>query len=74
VSDSIDRAIVIQVLRRNSVSVKEQNTDEPRAYLLVKAERLEVIELHPEVARRMLQYLQRKFGVPIHLFFNPDMQ
>ena len=34
---------------------------------------LNVFALPDNINRRMLQYLSRKYGVPIHYFYNPDM-
>lgn len=40
---------------------------------LAKDDRLETIVLPQEVGMRLLQYLKRHYGVPIHQFYNPEM-
>jgi hypothetical protein len=62
------REIVIDTLRSNGVAVTESKTE--NSYILVKDGNLEEQSLPVRSGRRHLQYLQRHFGVPIHLFFN----
>ena len=66
----VSRNIVIDILRACGVSVSEQSKD---SYVLQLGDVLEVINLPQEVCRRRLHELQRKFRVPIHYFYNPQM-
>jgi len=66
----VTRDTVIDVLRRHGVAVYpcEPGSD---TLVLVKSDAIEA-QLLPAVAgRKLLHYLARKFGVPIHHFFNP---
>ena len=66
----VSRNIVIDILKTCGVSVSEQPKD---SYVLELGDVLEVINLPQEVCRRRLHELQRKFRVPIHFFYNPQM-
>ena len=66
----VTRKIVLETLGRCGVVVDEKSKD---FYLLQMGDAMEVINLPFEVCRRRLQELQRKFRVPIHYFYNPDM-
>ncbi len=41
-------------------------------FTLVKAERIESRRIPAQAGRRLLQYFQRHFGVPIHQFYHPE--
>ena len=60
--------IVIDVLRGNGVTVTPTPID--NCFILQKGDVIEYQTFPPRVGRRLLQYLQRHFKVPIHLFFN----
>lgn len=66
------REHVIEVLRSKDVTVTPTSQDETTqsvTYTLQKADVIEEQTFPPYVSRRMLHYLQRHFGVSIHLFF-----
>jgi hypothetical protein len=70
VGDSIvPRKTVLEVLRANGVGVSMEGGKAT----LAKDDRLETIVLPQEVGMRLLQYLKRHYGVPIHQFYNPEM-
>lgn len=69
---AVDRVTVINVLRRHKVEVSFI-PGEKDAALLVKGKNIEVKILENPIGRRMLHYLEHKFGVPIHHFYNPLM-
>lgn len=69
----VDLATVIRVLTANEVSVSREENGEKPMYVVAKGEALNVLELPQKVDRRMLQFLQRTYGVPIHQFYNPLM-
>jgi hypothetical protein len=70
-SEPVDRNIVFDVLRRHKIEVSVV-VGQKDAVRLVKGELIEVKILGSEVSNRMLQYLQHKFGVPIHHFYHPE--
>jgi len=70
------REIVIGVLSSQGVTVTPKLADETRktsTYILQKGDYIEEQAFGPLVGRRMLHYLYRKFSVPIHLFFHPEL-
>ena len=69
-SGKVRRETVIDVLRRHGVAVYPRETGSD-ILILCKGDVIEVLLLPPVVERRLLHYLQRKFDVPIHHFFNP---
>lgn len=69
-SGEVDLKTVIEVLRNNRVAVTAQKDG---TFIIEKDETIEVHNLKPQVSKRMLQYLKRKFDVPIHHFYNPLM-
>jgi hypothetical protein len=63
---------VIEVLRSKDVTVTPTSQDPAThsiTYIIQKADIIEEQTFPPYVGRRMLHYLQRRFGVAIHLFF-----
>lgn len=64
----VDIKTVLVALENNGVAVTEQ---EDGSYILENEHTIEVHRLPPYVRKRMLQYLKRKFGIPIHHFYNP---
>jgi hypothetical protein len=67
----VQRNIVITVLRSNGVTVTP--TAEDGSYILQKGDVIESQTFPLYVGRKGLQYLQRHFNVPIHLFFNVEV-
>jgi hypothetical protein len=69
--NSIGRAVVIGVLRQYA-SVAA--TGESNWYSIVAADgTAEVVRLSEEVTKRRLNYLSRKYGVPTHHWYNPQL-
>lgn len=66
----VERETVIRVLRACGVAVSQQVGID--LIILEKADNIEVHRLDLAVSRRMLQRFSRRFGVPIHYFYNPD--
>jgi hypothetical protein len=62
---------VIQVLQAHGVSVSRQKDSD--MVIIAKGDVVDVRRLDSLVGRRMLHYLQRKFDIPIHHFYNPHM-
>lgn len=69
-SGNVRLETVLSVLRAHQIAISRHDGT---GYVLAKGDRLEVIEFPKQVGRRMLQRLQRLFGVPIHHFYNPLM-
>ncbi len=69
----VGRTIVIDVLQRNGVQISRQEEGLDGMLVLVKGEVVDTRRIPDEVSRRVLQYFQRRFSVPIHHFYNPLM-
>lgn len=69
----VNRSVVIDVLRRNGVDVSRDESGPAGMVILAKGDHIESRSIPAEVSRRMLHYFQRRFGVPIHHFYNPLM-
>lgn len=70
----VDRATVIKVLRAHGVEASLMPLkDQPDMMLLVKGDIIISQKMPPALARKMIQYLARKFNVPVHHFYNPIM-
>lgn len=65
-------ANVLHVLRKWKVGVSPDK-ENPGGYLFVKGKIAESKVLPACVSRKMLQYLQHKFGIWIHHFYHPVM-
>jgi hypothetical protein len=74
-SSDVGRATVIDVLRRHGVEVScdDSGLDNTGMVSLFKDGEVDARRLPSEVSRRVLHYLARRFGVPIHHFYNPHM-
>ena len=71
------RETVIDALSKNGVIVTRKSVDDTRktiTYILGNKEFTEEQTFGMYVGRRMLHYLDRRFKVPIHLFYNPAMK
>ena len=66
---AVARSIVIRALQHNGVSVVQLND----FFTLIKGDMVEVVPLADPVHKRMLQNLQRKFGIPIEHFYHPEL-
>jgi hypothetical protein len=75
---------IINVLRRNKIQVSEilsadGSPTDPRLFAVAKGDPMtmdyvfEVILLPLPVRKKLLNYVARKWGVPIHQFYNPLM-
>ena len=71
-SGEVARQTVIDVLSANGVQVAPMGGC-ANTFTLRKGDRIESQQFHDPVSKRMLQYLQRNYSVPIHLFYNPNM-
>ena len=71
-SGEVCRQTVIDILAANGVQVMPQDGCAD-TFTLRKGDRVESQKFHDHVSKRMLQYLQRNYSVPIHLFYNPNM-
>jgi len=71
----VDRATVIDVLQRHGVEVScgDSGPDGTAMITLFKDGEVDSRRLPNEVSRRVLNYFDRRFGVPIHHFYNPHM-
>jgi hypothetical protein len=72
-SGEIDRDIVIGVLRANGVDVRGQDHGPANMLVIAKGELVEAQQLPKAVSRKMVHYFSRKYGIPIHHFYNPEM-
>jgi hypothetical protein len=68
-SGEVDKDTVLTVLRHAGVNIFVDGSK----HVLSKGNVIEVQFLQPKVSRRMLHHFSRKFGISIHLFFNPFM-
>ena len=71
-SGEVTRQTVIDVLTANGVQVAPMGGC-ANTFTLRKGDRVESQQFNDHVSKRMLQYLQRNYSVPIHLFYNPNM-
>ena len=70
----VDRAVVIEVLKAQHVSVSVcQDDPTGKTLTIAKGDRIESQKLPNRVGRKMLHYLEFHYGVPIHYFFHPEM-
>lgn len=76
----VPRATVLEILKTRGIDQsspsKPKAGDKPETTLAKGSdpkETLNVFALPDRIGRRMLQYLSRKYAVPIHHFYNPDM-
>jgi hypothetical protein len=67
------KRIVLEVLRYHDVDVSLQQDSNDGTMIFAKGSILETRVMPEEVGKKMLHYLGRTFGVPIHHFYNPDM-
>lgn len=71
-SGEVRRETVLQVLRFHKVEISADQ-ENPDAFLLVKGEIVDSKAIPEWVGRRLLQHLKRKFDIPIHHFYHPDI-
>lgn len=69
--ESVERGIVLHVLKQSGVSVTDP--DEEERVQIVRGTTVEVQRLPEVVDRRMVLRLAYKFKVPRHYFWNPKM-
>ena len=69
VAGTVKKSAVLRVLRNNGVSV----TDDGDKTILSKGEICEVYYFPPSLNRRMLHTLARKYVIPVHYFYHPDL-
>lgn len=68
----VDRETVLLVLRHYHVGVAD-DPENPGCMILIKDEVVESKPIPKLVGKRLLQYFKRRYGVPIHHFYHPDM-
>lgn len=67
----VDRATVIDVLQRHGVEVSYDDSGPDGTVMITLFKDGEVDSRR--LPRRVLNYFDRRFGVPIHHFYNPHM-
>ncbi len=68
----VARAIVIRVMRSHGVTVTSQEDGPEGMMILAKGDKLEAKKIPQKCGRKLLHYLSRNYGVPVHIFYNPD--
>jgi hypothetical protein len=69
----VDRDIVIAVLRANGVDVHRQDQGPADMLVIAKSGLIEAQQMPKVLSRKMVHYFSRKYGIPIHHFYNPEM-
>jgi hypothetical protein len=67
---TVNRTVVITVLRRFGVGVSLESDGK---VLLARQGRIEATIMPDWVGKRMLHYLARRYEIPIHFFWHPEM-
>jgi hypothetical protein len=68
----VDRETIFVVLRFHKVEI----SPDPKnlgAMLLVRGDIVESKMIPEAVGRRLVQYLKRRFDIPVHHFYRPEM-
>jgi hypothetical protein len=73
IEGAVDRDTVIGVLKNNGVSVSKQEGGEEGMLVLAKADYFETRRIPLIVRKTLLRRLERKFGIPLARFYNPNM-
>lgn len=72
---TVERDIVLKVLKHHEVNVSHQKGGPPGMFVLSKDEiNPEAQYLYIRVSRRMLKYLSRRFDIPLTDFDNPPTE
>jgi hypothetical protein len=69
-NDDVARETVILVLKAHGVTVTEGGEEK---VTIIKDKRVEVHRLPAIIGHRIVVGFARKFGVPAHLFWHPEM-
>ena len=69
----LKREIAIYVLRAHGVGVIAQQDSLPDMLVLAKGDVLEARRLPEYLGRQLIHYLARKFDIPIHHFYHPEL-
>jgi hypothetical protein len=72
-SRDVSSSVVIDVLRRHGVEISQQQDGEDGMMLLVKGDTMEAQRFTSSISNRKLQYFSRKYEIPIHHFYRPEM-
>jgi hypothetical protein len=67
------RKTVIEVLRAYGVEVSPQESAPNGMMTLSQGDVLDSRIIPEEVGKKMLHYLERKFQIPLHHFYNPHL-
>ncbi len=68
--EDVPSLTVIRVLQNQGVFVTLVDEGTQR-YVIEKGDVLEEVVLSGPIGKRYLNYLKRRLGIPIHLFWNP---
>lgn len=70
----VDQDTVIRVLKVHRFTVsKQEDINLNDMFSISKGDVSLSMRLPPRVKRRLLHFLSRRFGVPIHHFYHPEM-
>ena len=69
----VDLDVAIAVLRANGVVVHGQDKGPANMLVIARGDLIEAQQFPKNLSRKMVHYLSRKYGVPIHYFYNPQM-
>lgn len=75
---SVSRAVVLRVLQAHGIDLSDSKGDNPFTLTTLAKRKgpkttTQIHALPDPVRRRMVSYLSRKYGVPIHHFYNENM-
>ncbi len=70
---SLPKSTIIAVLKAHGVSVYPQAEDHAYTVITDGKETTLALRLGDAVSRKAVHGLQRKFGIPIHHFYNPQL-
>ena len=71
--DGVSKNDVLTVLRACQVDVYAQDDGEEEMTVFAKGEVIDVRRMPEEFSRRLVNQLGRKFGIPVHFFWNPHI-
>ncbi len=71
-SGEVDRETIFVVLRFHKVEISPDPNNKG-AMLLVRGDIVESKMIPEAVGRRLVQYLKRRFDIPVHHFYRPEM-
>ena len=69
----VSREVIIAVLRAHGVDITSQSFNGDEHTTMMKGSIVEVQVFPPTVNRHMVGRLARKFNVPVHHFYHPEV-